>query len=66
MLTQAAKFQRLTDHPMHSQMSKPTKGNSKDQALYIKAGCQRGEAQNYLTTCQNPSRLVLLLRPGKT
>ena len=29
VLTQAAKFRRLTDHPMHSQMSKPTKERPK-------------------------------------
>ena len=29
MLTQASKFKRLTDHPMHSRMSKSTKGRLK-------------------------------------
>ena len=29
LLTQAAKFKRMHDHPMHSRMSKPTKGRLK-------------------------------------
>ena len=54
VLTQAAKFKRLQDHPMHERMNQPTRGRLKGPTSYSTAGSSKGETLNYWTICPNP------------
>ena len=60
LLTQAEKFKRLTDHPMHSRTSKPTKGRLKRSNFIHHSRSLRENSLNCWVTCQNPSRPMQL------
>ena len=54
VLTQAAKFKRLQDHPMHERMNQPTRGRLKRSNFLQHRGSSKGKTLNYWTICPNP------------